>query len=293
MAKFDSLKPQPLPTVMAAGDTGRNAPPTFRLAGGSFKHPAEKVEPGFPLFLGASRAKHHSAAGRISVHRPPHGLGQLAHAPRPSDDGPHHGQPALGESFRPRDRRHAQRFRRQGEPPTHPELLDWLAVELMDSGWSLKSIHRLMVTSATYRQAALVDAKNAAHAKALIGDPTDNLLWHFRRQRLTARRLRDAVLQVSGDLNLRMYGPSAHPELPDGLGNYAWKPDAQAEDRNRRSIYVLAKRNLRLPLLDAFDLPDMHNSCAAPQHHDHRAASPRDAQQRLHASGKRDGGAVG
>ncbi len=70
------------------------------------------------------------------------------------------------------------------------------------------------------------------------------------------------MLDVAGDLNLRMYGPSAHPELPDGLGNHAWKPDAKPEDRNRRSIYVLAKRNLRLPLLDAFDLPDMHNSCA-------------------------------
>jgi hypothetical protein len=70
------------------------------------------------------------------------------------------------------------------------------------------------------------------------------------------------VLEVAGDLSLRMYGPSAHPELPDGLGNHAWKPDAKAEDRNRRSIYVLAKRNLRLPLLEAFDLPDMHNSCA-------------------------------
>src|SRR5205823_2474121 len=59
-----------------------------------------------------------------------------------------------------------------------------------------------------------------------------------------------------------MYGPSVHPALPDGLGNYAWKPDPKAEDRNRRSIYVVAKRNLRLPLLEAFDLPDMHNSCA-------------------------------
>jgi hypothetical protein len=153
-------------------------------------------------------------------------------------------------------------FGAAGEPPSHPELLDWLAVEFMDSGWSLKAMHRLMVTSATYRQSALVDAKKETHAKAIAADPGNKLLWHARRQRLTGEALRDAILQVSGDLDPRMYGPSVHPALPDGLGNYAWKPDPKAEDRNRRSIYVVAKRNLRLPLLEAFDLPDMHNSCA-------------------------------
>jgi hypothetical protein len=119
-----------------------------------------------------------------------------------------------------------------------------------------------MVNSATYRQSAMIDPQNELHAKAAVADPSNRLLWHARRQRLTGEALRDAVLQVSGDLDLRMYGPSAHPQLPDGLGNYAWKPDANSADRNRRSIYVIAKRNLRLPLLDAFDLPDMHNSCA-------------------------------
>jgi hypothetical protein len=261
LATFDKLKPQPLPTIMTVHDTSREAPPTFRLAAGSFKHPAEQVEPGFPLFLGASEPsisppsaaaattgrrtalanwltrRDHPLTARIIVNRlwaNHFGRGIVA---TPNDYGA------------------------QGDPPTHPELLDWLAVELMDSGWSLKAIHRLIVTSATYQETALVDAKNAAQAKALLGDPTDNLLWHFRRQRLTGEALRDAVLQVSGDLNLRMYGPSARPELPEGLGNYAWKPDARAEDRDRRSIYVLARRNLRLPVLDAFDLPDMHNSC--------------------------------
>jgi hypothetical protein len=70
------------------------------------------------------------------------------------------------------------------------------------------------------------------------------------------------MLQVSGELNPRMFGPSAKPELPKDLSNLAWKADEKPEDQNRRSIYVLAKRNLRYPLFDAFDLPDMHHSCA-------------------------------
>ena len=74
--------------------------------------------------------------------------------------------------------------------------------------------------------------------------------------------MRDAMLAVSGELNLRMFGPSARPKLPDNISKYAWKPDARPQDQHRRSIYVLAKRNMRYPLFDAFDLPDMHNSCA-------------------------------
>jgi hypothetical protein len=70
------------------------------------------------------------------------------------------------------------------------------------------------------------------------------------------------VLFFAGDLNTRMHGPSCRPELPPRISNYAWKPDPQPVDRTRRSIYVLAKRNMRYPLFDAFDLPDMHNSCA-------------------------------
>ena len=70
------------------------------------------------------------------------------------------------------------------------------------------------------------------------------------------------MLALSGELNRRMFGRSARPKLPAHISKYAWKPDPRPEDQNRRSIYVLAKRNMRYPLFDAFDLPDMHNSCA-------------------------------
>ncbi|HEV2970137.1 MAG TPA: DUF1549 and DUF1553 domain-containing protein [Pirellulales bacterium] len=262
LAKFDAIKPQPLPMAMAISDADAPPPPTFRLAGGSLNHPAEQVEPGFPEFLGTSQieiappAGNPNSTGRRSalatwLTRKDHPLTARIIANRLWQY--HFGQ---GIVATPND------FGAAGEPPTHPELLDWLAVELMDSGWSLKAMHRLMVTSATYRQSAMVEPENELHKKARGVDPSNKLLWHARRQRLSGESLRDAILQVGGDLDLRMYGPSVHPELPDGLGNYAWKPDPKSEDRNRRSIYVIAKRNLRLPLLDAFDLPDMHNSCA-------------------------------
>ncbi len=262
LAKFDSLKPPPLPTVRGAADASSQSPPTFRLEGGNLKRPAEQVEPGFPEFLGASAAEiaPHPASSNTTGRRT--ALSKWLTRP----DNPmtarvlvnrlwqgHFGQ---GIVATPND------FGAAGEKPTHPELLDWLAVEFVESGWSMKAMHRLMVTSAAYRQSAFVDPNNAPQARALSADSGNKLLWHARRQRLTGEALRDSVLFVAGDLNEKMYGPSARPELPEGLGNHVWQPDPKPEDRNRRSIYVLAKRNLRLPILDAFDLPDMHNSCA-------------------------------
>src|SRR5262249_49088087 len=103
---------------------------------------------------------------------------------------------------------------------------------------------------------------NPAHARALERDGGNRLLWHARRARLEGEAMRDAMLMVSGRLNARIGGPSARPELPAGIETKtSWKPDGQASMRDRRSIYVLAKRNFRYPLLDVFDLPDMHNSC--------------------------------
>jgi hypothetical protein len=135
-------------------------------------------------------------------------------------------------------------------------------VEFVERGWSVKAMHRLMLMSAAYRQSSLVDFDSKLHAKALELDGDNQLLWHARRRRLEGEAIRDVMLQVSGQFNPRMFGRSARPELPAGISaKMAWTPDKQAADRNRRSIYVIAKRNLRYPLLDVFDLPDMHNSC--------------------------------
>jgi len=153
-------------------------------------------------------------------------------------------------------------FGMQGERPTHQELLDWLAVELVESGWSLKHIHRLMVMSATYRQSSIVEPNDAQAAKALAADPENKLLWRANRRRLEGEEIRDAMLHAAGALNLKMHGQSARPALPAGVSaRYAWAPDKDAAQRNRRSVYVFAKRNLRYPLFEVFDQPDLHQSC--------------------------------
>lgn len=264
LAKFDSMKPEPLPTAMAVMDGGLPAPPTFVLGGGDYKNPKQEVTPGFPAFLGASEPElatpesEPDSTGRRSalaawLTRPDHPLTARVIVNRLWQH--HFGQGIVAT---------ANDFGAMGSGATHEELLDWLACELVADGWHLKPMHRLMVMSATYCQSAAVDPKSAVHVAALAKDAADNLLWHARRQRLEGDALRDSVLQVSGQLNLRMYGPSARPALslsPDIISRYTWDPDEKEADRNRRSIYVLAKRNLRLPLLEAFDQPDMHGSC--------------------------------
>jgi hypothetical protein len=261
MAALKPKEPAPLLTAMSITDIGRQAPPTHLLAGGDWRKPGKELAPGFPDWLlkaepdtrldaalestGRRAAlarwltrKDHPLTARVMVNR----LWQ------------HHF--GAGIVATPND------FGAQGDPPTHPELLDWLAVEFMENGWSLKHLHRLMVTSATYCQSALVDRNDPRQAKAYVADRENKLLWHANRHRLEGEAVRDAMLQLSGELNLRMFGISARPKLPDKISNYAWKPDANPEDQNRRSVYILAKRNMRYPMFDAFDLPDMHNSCA-------------------------------
>ncbi|MBM3981378.1 MAG: DUF1553 domain-containing protein [Planctomycetes bacterium] len=145
-----------------------------------------------------------------------------------------------------------------GDRPTHPELLDWLASELVARDWSLKHLHRLIVTSAAYRQGAKGDTGGAKL------DPDNKLLWQYPRRRLDGETLRDAMLAVSGQLNLKAGGPSVFPELPDELQKRApaWKPSADANERNRRSVYVYVKRNLRYPLFALFDAPDRNETCS-------------------------------
>ena len=263
LAEFDHLKPEPLPTAMGITDAAPLPPPTYRLATGNFRKPQEEVEPGFPAFLDKAEPEilppadvPHATGRRSALARwltgPDHPLTARIMMNRVWQQ--HFGVGIVGT---------ANDFGAMGEEPSHPDLLDWLAAEFIESGWSLKKMHRLMVTSATYQQSAFVEPKSPPHERALEADPQNTLLWHYQRRRLDGESIRDAMLQVASRLNLRMYGPSGRPELPASLhSSYAWKPDAQPENRNRRSIYILAKRNLRLPLLEVFDQPDMHNSCA-------------------------------
>jgi hypothetical protein len=249
--------PRRLPTAMTITDVGPVAPPTHRLIGGDWRKPAAEIKPGFPEALGKAEVDTSLPAGVVSTGRraalarwltkADHALTARVMANRLWQH--HFGVGIVATS---------SDFGAQGTKPTHPELLDWLAVELAESGWDLKHLHRLMVTSATYQQDSAVDPKHPG----LAVDRENDLLWHARRRRLEGEALRDAFLAVTGELNPRMFGTSARPELPAAFGKSAWKPDGRVHDQHRRSVYVLAKRNVRYPLFDAFDYPDMHNSCS-------------------------------
>jgi hypothetical protein len=151
-------------------------------------------------------------------------------------------------------------FGKLGELPTHPELLDWLAVELARD-WSLKRMHRMILTSATYRQSS------TARPDELAKDPGNSLWWRFPMRRLTAEEVRDSMLTVSGELNRRMAGPGVYPTIPPAVlagqsqPGSGWGKSPPAEQA-RRSVYVHIKRSLIVPILQTHDLADTDSSCA-------------------------------
>ena len=170
---------------------------------------------------------------------------------------------------------------RMGDAPSHPELLDWLAVEFMDRGWSIKEMHRLLMTSEAYGMAS-----SFPHEASADADPENNLLWRYRGQRLEAEILRDAIMTVSGGIDLTVGGPAIFPHIPsdilfqsDGKGFWCGSPPAgqritapstgfwcEEPDRPevwRRSVYVFRRRSLGFPFFDTFDLPDQNQTAAA------------------------------
>jgi len=150
--------------------------------------------------------------------------------------------------------------------PTHPELLDWLASDLMAHDWSLKHLHRQLVLSATYRQSSRNLDDAADWALRLERDPDGRWLSRQARRRLSGEELRDATLSLAGWLNETQGGPGVRPPLPAELVQTLlkgqWVPSENPADHHRRSIYLFARRNLRYPLFEAFDRPDANASCA-------------------------------
>jgi hypothetical protein len=257
MQSFAALKPAEFPAAMGMSEIGPVAPPTFLLKRGDVKAHGVEVAPGFPSAIDdreAPIADQQLAAkttGRRSVL-----AGWLTSSENPltarvavNRIWQHHfGRGIVGT---PSD------FGIQGDAPTHPELLDWLAVEFMTRGWSLKAMHRLMVTSAAYRQAS------EDSFEGRTADPQNLLLWRARRRRIEGESLRDAMLAVSNRLENRMSGPSIHPPLPtETPGAKSWPKDADRGSEDRRSVYIYVKRNLRFPLFDLFDVPDSNETCA-------------------------------
>ena len=152
-------------------------------------------------------------------------------------------------------------FGKQADTPSHPELLDWLAVDFMEKGWSMKNLHRLIVTSATYRQASTMTTELKEK------DPFNRLLARGPRFRVEGEIVRDIALAASGLLNPRVGGPSVYPPSPEFLylppvsyGPKIWKEETGPE-RYRRGMYTFAYRSVPYPALQNFDMPNGDTSC--------------------------------
>ena len=151
-------------------------------------------------------------------------------------------------------------FGQLGDLPTHPELLDWLATEFVARGWSLKQMHKLIMTSSAYRMSS---EDNAA---GLAKDANNNLFWRFDMRRLSAEEVRDSILAINGTLNEKMFGPSVFTEIPMEVLATASQPKnawghSAPEERTRRSVYVHVKRSMNEPILNTFDQADTDSSC--------------------------------
>ena len=263
LAELSKDRPADPPVAMAMSDLPE-PPPMRLLKRGVWRKPSDELDPGFIATI----------------------------TPKDADAKPVNGSPgrraALAEWIASKDNpltarvivnrlwqqhfghgivRTSSDFGVAGDRPTHLELLNWLAGELANperqrrgegeaKPWSLKHIHRLIVTSAAYRQAS------RGSDEGVEADPDNKLLSHYPRQRLDGEALRDAMLAVSGQLNLKAGGPSVFPELPAELKSGAWKPSADPQERNRRSVYVFVKRHLRYPLLAIFAAPDRNETCS-------------------------------
>ncbi len=225
---------------------------THRLERGDFLQPAEAVDPGVPEFLHA-----------LDQQAPPNRLGLaqwLTDRNAPTTARAYvnriwQGYFGIGLVETASD------LGAQGEAPSHPELLDWLAVEFMDSGWDIKHMHRLIVQSATYRQSARVTPE------LLERDPKNRLLARGARYRVEGEIVRDIALAASGLLNPKVGGPSVYPPAPEFLfqrpasyGPKVWNTE-QGEDRYRRALYTFRFRSVPYPALQVFDTPPGDAPC--------------------------------
>ena len=234
LKKFEKEKPAPLPLALAVADIGRAAPAVTIPK----KPTLGEIAPGFLTILDDAPARIDPAPGDTTGRRsalarwitqPEHPLTSRVIVNRVW-------QAHFGRGLAV----NASDFGHLGEKPSHPELLDWLARSFVENGWSLKQLHRLIVTSATYQQSAA--HPRAGHA--MQKDPENRLLWRGNVRRLDAEQIRDAVLAATGELKLVDGGPSAEPDVPV------------------RSIYQKVRRNRRDPVLEVFDLPERFVSSA-------------------------------
>ncbi len=256
---LEDTRPTRLPSARAIGERSRTPEPSYFLHRGSPDAPGSLMAPGV---LSAATAGEWPfpappATGRSSWRR--RGLAEwLVHRDNPLTARvmvnrlwQHH----FGEGIV----RTPSNFGKMGEPPSHPQLLDWLAVEFMDRGWSLKAMHRLMLTSQAYQMSSRDLPANVAV------DPENRLFWRMPRLRLDAETVRDAILATAGTLRRTIGGPAIFPYIDPDLfekssrRDWMGLPDSDPATW-RRSLYVFSKRSIHYPMFDAFDQPNLVNS---------------------------------
>jgi cytochrome c553 len=240
-------------------ERGPEAPDTFVLLRGNPQTPGDKVEPAFLEVLGGTPAviptppPGAKSSGRRSaladwIASPENPLTARVMANRIWQY--HFGRGIV---------RSPSNFGKQGDAPTHPELLDWLAAEFLKNGWHLKPLHRLVMNSNAYKMSSHADSQ------ALEADPENNLFWRFDMRRLSAEEIRDSILAVAGNLNPAMFGPSIYPKIPkevmagQSVPGAGWHTSPEAE-QSRRSVYVHIKRSLLVPILESFDVAETDRS---------------------------------
>ncbi len=232
LTAHDTLQPAPLPAVLAVSDVGRIAPPVVIP-----KKVGEPIAPGFPTILDDKPAAIAPLPSNLDSTGRRAALAQWLTRP----DNPLTARVMVNRVWQQHFGRglaaNASDFGKLGEAPTHPELLDWLAGSFVENGWSLKKLHRLIVTSATYRQAAVAPRDGK--------DPENKLYARGNTRRLDAEQIRDAVFSISGELKFAASGPAVNASEP------------------QRSIYTKMLRNSRDPLLDVFDAPLLFQSAAS------------------------------
>jgi len=259
--ELEQLKPEKVTgeKALVVSERGAVPPPTHLLARGNPALAGEVVEPGFIEVLGtpAPAIPKPAADARTSGRRtvlanwitsPENPLTARVMVNRIWQ---HHFGRGLVRS--------TSNFGTQGDRPTHPELLDWLASEFVARGWSMKAMHRLIMNSQAYRMSS------RGNPAALASDPTNDLLWRFAPRRLTAEEIRDSILAINGTLNLKMFGPSIFVDIPREVMAGQSQPGkgwgkSPPEEQARRSIYIKVKRSLRPPILDSFDVAETDRS---------------------------------
>jgi len=256
--EIEATEPDPLPTAYAYVNNKEAAPQAYVLRMGDPKNRLDPVEPSVPRVLKASFEIPHDSIGRRSALANWLASGDNPLTARVMANRIWQFRMGTGIVRTPND------YGVMGDKPSNRELLDWLAAEFYEKGWSVKTMDRLLVTSSVYQQSAQPDKERDAI------DPDNRMYWRMNRKRMDGETLRDAILAATGTLNPALGGrPVRIPIEPevynlifteherDGL--WPVNPDKSVQDR--RSIYLYNKRSVRLPLLTSFDQPDDITSC--------------------------------